>query len=712
MLYPIQNAFRNRLDISGIWDFQPDPQERGLSEGWANGLPDPRPIAVPGSWNEQYADLHDYFGLCWYVKRQYIPSAWRDRRVFLRVGSACYQARVFVNGEEAGSHSGGHLPFAFEVNDFIRWDEENVIAIAVENRLLPTRVPSAGMGGGAEAASLSNGFPSTTYDFFPFAGIHRPVVLYTTPRDYISDVTVTTEVRDGQAKINVAVEAVGSVKNGSLRLSGGGLKLETPLRFSGIRGQAELSFNNAHLWSDRDPFLYDLTVSIKGDEYSLKTGVRTIKVADGKILLNDQPVQLKGFGRHEDFYASGKGLNLPLLVKDYDLMHWCGANSYRTSHYPYSEEEMQMADRQGFLIIDECPAVSLQFDTPENMQVRLEVCKAQIEEMIVRDKNHACVVMWSVANEPMPADIMAQYTGKGLDQKIQQASRDFLKELVEHARALDHTRPVTLVGVMGGPSEWFEPCDVVCINRYWGWYIQPGELEKAFSMLDQELDDLWDLCRKPLIVTEFGADTQPGLHSQPPVMWSEEYQAEFIRGYLRVAARKPFVCGMHVWNFADFAAVQSTMRVGGMNLKGVFTRSRQPKMAAQVLREFWTKPHSEPAAPPIPEASVPDTQTLPADGSVEAALTALADRMSGKKPELDLAFKLEIQDEGVYRLIFEKGTCRVEAGEGESAAGMRMKYKDALRLFNGQLDPMVAVMTGKVKTSGDARLLLTLRDLL
>ena len=117
---------------------------------------------------------------------------------------------------------------------------------------------------------------------------------------------------------------------------------------------------DARLWSDKDPYLYDLTVNSNDDQYSLKVGIRTIAVDGGKVLLNGRPVKLNGFGRHEDFPATAKALNLPLIVKDYQLMRWTGANAYRTSHYPYSEEEMQMADRQGFLIIDEIPAVSLQ----------------------------------------------------------------------------------------------------------------------------------------------------------------------------------------------------------------------------------------------------------------------------------------------------------------------------------------------------------------
>jgi beta-glucuronidase len=236
---------------------------------------------------------------------------------------------------------------------------------------------------------------------------------------------------------------------------------------------------------------------------------------------------------------------------------------------------MMLADEQGFLIIDEIPAVGLRFDNDENVAERYRLCIQQIDELIARDKNHPSVVMWSVANEPAPTNNMA--------------AKEFLHKLVAYARQLDPTRLVTLVGALGSPMDWLETCDVFCMNRYWGWYVKGGELEKAFAMIDQELDATWQAMGKPIIVTEFGTDTQPGLHGHPSVMWTEEYQAEFIRGYLEVAAHKEFVAGMQVWNYADFAAVQSIVRVGGINMKGVFTRARQPKMAAHILREFWAK---------------------------------------------------------------------------------------------------------------------------
>lgn len=588
MLYPQQNHVRNTLDLSGIWDFQTDPEEVGVQQGWYKGLKQARPIAVPGSWNEQYEELFNYLGLAWYLKRSYVPSSWKGQRIFLRVGSANYFARVYVNGQEVGSHEGGHLPFAFEITDLVQWNAENVFAISVENHLTATRVPSGNIRSPLGPAAS---FPPTTFDFFPFAGLHRPVVLYTTPANYIEDITVVTDIEGDTGKVKVSVQLNEPFSGqGRLSLAGAEAPLEGVLDFQDGRGTSQILVPKARFWSDTDPYLYQLSISAGEDFYSLPIGIRTIAVKDGTLLLNGRPVKLNGFGRHEDFIASGRGLNLPLMVKDYQLMRWVGANSYRTSHYPYSEEEMQLADREGFLIIDETPAVSLQFENEENAAARLKVCQQQLSELIARDKNHPSVIAWSVANEPMPArfGFMASGDSNEPDHSIERGKR-FLDTLLQQARELDPSRLVTLVTLMGGPSSWMENCDFICMNRYWGWYVLGGQLDKALAGLEKELDGVWEEWHKPIVMTEFGADTMAGMHGHPNVMWTEEYQADLVRGHLAIAERKPYIAGMQIWNFADFAAVQSIMRVGGLNMKGVFTRTRTPKMAAHVLREFWRK---------------------------------------------------------------------------------------------------------------------------
>ncbi len=591
MLYPQQNDLRNTLDLSGFWDFRLDAGEVGEQEEWFNGLKASRIIAVPGSWNEQFQDTRDYLGVAWYARQFYAPKGWQGQSTWVRIGSANYVAKVWVNGIQVGEHLGGYLPFDLEVTRHLVWDRPNTIVMRVENKLQPTRVPPGNVPRGPFGAFMGR-YPNTNFDFFPYAGLQRPVILYSVPPVRIQDVTVVTEIEGGDGIVRVAVARSGGEAEGRLCLAGEHAPGTCALKFVGDVADLAIRVPKARFWSPEDPYLYNLEIVLTQqgqaiDRYALEIGIRTIAVRRDALLLNGKPIFLKGFGKHEDFPVHGGGLDVPLIVKDYALLKWIGANSYRTSHYPYSDEAMMMADREGILIIDEIPAVGLSFeDGEENIRLRLEQCKQDIRELIARDKNHPSVIMWSVANEPMPADMMKRFLGGGAEAPSSSAGTTFFAKLFQLVRALDPTRLVTLAGVMGGPVEWLAMCDVVCVNRYWGWYTQSGQLDAGAAFLERELDGLHDALKKPIIITEFGADSIVGLHSDPPEMWTEEYQVEMLRRYLDVAQRKPFIAGLHVWNFADFKTPQSTSR-SWLNRKGVFTRERQPKMAAYFLRERW-----------------------------------------------------------------------------------------------------------------------------
>ncbi len=712
MLYPQQNNLRNVYDLSGFWDFQLDAEEVGESQKWFGGLPTPRIIAVPASWNEQFQDTRDYLGMAWYVRKVYIPRGWQGQQVHLRVGSANYAACVWVNGARVGEHHGGHLPFAFDVTRHVRWDVPNIIAIQVEGKLSPTRVPPGNAGGGV--SSFMAGYPNTSFDFFPYTGLHRPVLLYAVPPVAITDVTVTTALEGSTGRVTVKVIADAWNGAGRATLVGAVAPVEVELAFHEGAAEALLNVPAVRPWSPADPYLYGLTITLNDgaqtlDRYTLDVGIRTIAVEGDRLLLNGQPLFLTGFGKHEDFPIHGRGLNLPLLVKDHALLKWVGANSYRTSHYPYSEEAMQMADREGFLIIDETPAVGLRFDDgAENVAARLAQCREQLRELIARDKNHPSVLLWSIANEPMPGDMVKRFMGSGEEglAGAEAVGMAFFEDLFTLARRLDSTRPATLVGMMGAPVAWASLSDVVCINRYWGWYTQSGQLDAGAVFLAQELDALHTALHKPIIITEFGADTLAGTHSDPPEMWTEEYQVEMLRRYLDVAAARPFVVGLHVWNFADFKTGQGTRRPAGLNLKGVFTRERRPKMAAHFLRERWTKPVVAPVVHEIPVAA-----PAPEPPPVLVALWALARKLDGKHPAITAKLKFDLKDEGIYRLLIEGGRCRVESGEGDATATLLMSSQDAANLLAGQLNPMVAVMSGQLKVEGDLRALVVLQGL-
>jgi beta-glucuronidase len=585
-LFPQQNSTRNAINLSGIWQFKLDSSDIGETRGWFKGLTETRSIAVPGSWNEQFDDTRDYMGTVWYECKAFIPKNWNGQNIFIRVGSANYAAKVWINGVPAGAHEGGHLPFALNINPLVKFNVENTIIIKVENLLKASRVPTGGEGVPGLIGGFLSNFPKANFDFFPYGGLQRAVWLHTSPMDGIQDITVSTNIQNKAGEVVVTVQKKGTVSKGVAILTGAGKTYKGNLSFSGDKAVVSIPVADARFWSPSDPFLYDLNVSVGDDkdQYHLNVGIRTITVSDKQLILNGKPIQLTGFGKHEDFPIFGRGAAHPVMVKDFALLKWVGANSFRTSHYPYDEEQMNMADREGILIIDEIPAVGLFFEG-DGLAARQEQCKRYVEELVMRDKNHPSVIMWSLANEPMSPKLEISSGRPGAPNE---ASMQSFKELFALVKKLDN-RPATIVGVMGGPVEWLALSDVICINRYWGWYTHTGDIKTGATFLSKELDGLYEKLKKPIIITEFGADAQPGMHATPAEMFTEEYQMEFIKAYLDVAATKDFVAGMHVWAFSDFKTSQGIIRFGGMNYKGVFTRDRRPKMAAHYLRSQWLK---------------------------------------------------------------------------------------------------------------------------
>ncbi len=577
MLYPQSNPFRQCVGLPEFWDFRFDPDGQGEDAGWGEGFGSGRPIAVPASWNDQFASWRDYLGPAWYQTRFDLPWGWENRRVRVRFGSVNYLADVWLNGVKLGQHEGGHLPFEFDVTPHLK-PEGNLLVVRVEGELAPDRVPPGNVPTDSlDAFTAHSPYPPASFDFFPFCGIHRPVLLYATPHGGLDDLTVVTEIKGSNGLVRVRADCSSPSEAGEssarfvLRGHGAEVAVE-----GAASDEAVLSVPDAALWSPDAPNLYDLAVELMDadsimDRYTLPIGIRTFAVDGDALLLNGKPVKLLGFGRHEDFPVTGRGLVLAVVVKDYALMKWVGANSFRTTHYPYSEQMMDLADRLGFLVIDETPAVGL-FFREEGLERRLALCRQYVQEMIARDKNHPSVVMWSLANEPHSA---------------RPEAKGFFRELYDLAKSLDPTRPATVVSYLGLGEEAFEFCDVVCLNRYFGWYTQMGRLDEGCELLSAELDVLHQKFPKPLILSEFGADTIPGHHAQPPEMFSEEYQAEMLARYIELLDSKPFVVGQHVWNLCDFKTGQAVHRMGGMNLKGVFTRDRRPKLAAHRLRELW-----------------------------------------------------------------------------------------------------------------------------
>lgn len=589
MLYPQVNRCRSVLDLSGFWQIRVDRKDSGESEKWFDGFAAEAEVGVPGSWNEQLAELGlmFYVGTVWYQKSFFLPSTPEGKQVWLRIGSADFRAKVWLNGQPAGGHEGGFLPFEFDVTGLLSGDRENRLVIMVNNTLSHETIPQGVTPKDFQEFGISRSetYPPTNFDFLPYGGIHRPVKIYILDESHVRNISLKTHIHASAGKVDFQVDLHGSSPSGDLavRILDGEKEIAAEsIRIGSSHLEGDLRIENCCFWSPQTPHLYTMLVEWRKagnlvDEYRIPLGIREITVKEDRLLLNGKPIFLRGFGKHEDFAVLGKGLSHAVIAKDFELMKWIGANSFRTSHYPYSEEIMYMADRQGFLVIDEVPAVSLNMARVNKKT--LEYHKRMLTELIQRDRNHPSVIMWSIGNEPGLW---------GEKEAVSPGAERYWRTIYEFAKQLDSTRPVTLplCAELGGLDPGMKYCDVISINRYWGWYQVPARLDTAGEKLREELQNYHDLFKKPILVSEFGADAIEGSHATFPQLFTEEYQKDLILKYFEVIESLPFTVGEHIWNFADFRTAQNHRRVI-LNKKGIFNRQREPKSAAFAIRKHW-----------------------------------------------------------------------------------------------------------------------------
>ncbi|XP_063917075.1 beta-glucuronidase-like [Zophobas morio] len=591
ILYPRQSETRQVVSLDGLWNFvvpQANNPLQGFDEHWykrhLKELTDVEVymMPVPSSYNDitTSGQIRDHVGLVWYDRKFFVPKSWYQiGRVWLRFGSVSYASQVWINGQLVMSHEIGHLPFLAEVTNFLKYGKENLITVACDNTLLSDTVPQ----GKVDELETGRLVQLYSFDFFNYAGIDRPVTLYTTPKNYIDDISVATEVDGDVGFVDYKITYISDF-NVTCRVSlidKKGNVVAMSDEYDEPYGILEVP--NAHFWwpylMDPNPgYLYTLQVELLSeygdliDKYSQPIGIRSVTWTNTSLLINNRPVYLHGFGRHEDSDIRGKGLDLPLIVRDYNLIKWIGANAYRTSHYPYAEEIMDLADELGIMIIDECPSVNTEFF----FDTLLVKHKNSLTELIKRDKNRPSVIMWSAANEPR-----TQYP----------IAKSYFKEVIDHIKNLDITRPTTIAEAQSVNNvESSEFVDIVSFNRYNGWYANGGNLDAIPLSVVGEATAWHEKFNKPVIMQEYGGDTLEGLHFTPEFIWSEEYQVHLMSKHFQAfdeLRAKGFFIGEFIWNFADFKTAQTYTRVGG-NKKGIFTRSRQPKSSAHHLRKrYW-----------------------------------------------------------------------------------------------------------------------------
>jgi beta-glucuronidase len=515
---------------------------------------------VPGDWNSQHTELTWYDGPA-YFRRLFEAKRTPGKRLFLLFDAVNYRATVWLNQKEIARHEGGFTPFTVEVTDAVR-DGQNLLVV------------------GADSRHDSECLPSVDFDWKNYGGITRSVRLVETPTTFVRDAFVRLE--RGAIVADIRLEGATARTPVTLRIDALGISQRSETDASGRVRLSLTPPRRLELWSPEAPKLYDVVVTAAGDTFRDRVGFRTIETRGRQILLNGAPVFLRGISIHEEAIGAVGTRRIDeqearaLLQSAKDL----GCNFVRLAHYPHTDLMSRIADEMGLLAWAEIPVYWE--DVSYSSDKTLALARLMITELIVRDRNRAAVVMWSVANETPPIE----------------SRTHFLETVIKDVRRLDPSRLVTAAldknvdigGVRDGESrisvqdKLGASLDVIAMNQYEGWYGRrtPAEIydQVRFSTPYE----------KPLIMSEFGADALFGHRGAKEDRWTEEHQAWIYQETLRCIDRDGFV-GVCPWILKDF---RSPRRWHGRfqqlwNRKGVISETGERKLAFSTLKNYYEK---------------------------------------------------------------------------------------------------------------------------
>jgi len=513
-------------------------------------------LVVPGDWNTQKSELFFYEGAVWYEK-PFVYHRAPHKRVFLHFDAANSFARVYLNGKELGTHTGGFTPFDFEVTEKIV-DGDNFVVVEVNN----TR--------------HTDGVPALSTDWWNYGGLTGGVALIDVPDSFIENYFVQL-AKNSANEINGWVQLNGAAAGEKVTVEIPEAHL-TQTAEARPNGRASFHFSaDLQLWSPEKPKLYQVTIKTGTDSVSENIGFRTIEARGTQIFLNGKPIFLRGISFHDEAPARGRTVSEAdsrlLLSSARDL----GCNLVRLAHYPHNENTLRLADQMGLLVWAEVPVYwGIDWENP----FTLENAKSQMRDMIARDQNHAAIILWSLSNET----------------PVLPARTEFLKNLAAATREMDDTRLIT--SAMNKPSNvgpgqemlddpLGEFLDVLGLNEYVGWYS--GTIEDLAHL---QYSTKW---KKPLIVSEFGADALAGAHADAETRFSEEYQARLYEQQIAMLTKIPELAGMTPWVLFDFRSPRRPLPVveDYYNRKGLISTSGQKKQAFSILHKFYEKVATE-----------------------------------------------------------------------------------------------------------------------
>jgi beta-galactosidase/beta-glucuronidase len=567
-------AIRERHVISAGWRFQIDAADIGQRDGWYKTEYDRsawREVTMPRAWDLYETALWGYEGVGWYAAVIPAHSARTDciqRLYFERVN---YHTTVWLNGQMLGENCDGWMPFEFDVSGLLKPDQVNHLVLRVDNRPRPDWLPGA-----------------TRIEWVQYGGLLGPVYLENHSRTYIADVTVRATSPTIQCLIRVGTRVAAPLTI-CAKVSGTESTTNLLVRPDQTSTVAlPLTLSEAKWWSPNAPHLYELDVELRAngtliDRVTQRFGLRRLEVKDRQIVLNGSPIHIRGVNRYDEYAPYGPNPPRELVLEDLRAMRRAGINTVRV-HYPQSPELIDLYDEMGFMLIEELPINWWQLhprgaDGPVNDIT--SVARATLERMIQRDKNHPCIIIWSMANES------PTHTPTGIQT---------MQALIRRTRELDKTRLVSFVASHGDLTQHraFAEADLVCANIYAG-TLHPPIAQRRAEIEDKVYRATADHLReatsqfpnKPFLITEFGTRGISGLRGD--ALYTEDFQAECIHAALRAIRETTTVAGCILWCWADYYHRRDFIEYAAYGPYGVVTVDRKPKLALTVLTEMFNK---------------------------------------------------------------------------------------------------------------------------
>lgn len=563
------NAYEN-TSLNGAWNYIVDVQEEGYYDyrmnptrnGFFRNAKPQRPedlieydfdkspvMQVPGDWNTQDDRLFFYEGTVW-LKRSFLAEPTNDYRTLLYFGAVNYDCRVWVNGKSAGHHVGGFTPFNFDISDLLK-KGENVVIVKVDNKRHAEDVPTL------------------IFDWWNYGGITRDVKLVKVPPVYLQDYNLQLTNLEGR-RLSFSVKLNKAEAGHMVTLNIPELKLKKKLT-TAEDGTASINMKaKPVLWSPANPKRYHVEIGFDNSVITDSIGFRKIETHGKQILLNGQPIFLKGISIHEEKPFGGGRAN---STEDaHTLLSWAkelGCNFVRLAHYPHNENMVREAERMGIMVWSEIPCYwTIAWTNPQTY----ENAERQLTDMITRDHNRANIVIWSIANETPHS-----------------AERDaFLGKLARHARSLDSTRLISMAMEVTGAANYMnrlndnmnEYVDVVSFNQYIGWYRDVNDAAKM----------KWEIpYNKPVIISEFGGGAKYGYHGPKNQRWTEEFQENLYRENISMIEKIDGLSGTTPWILKDFRSPRRVLPdvQDYYNRKGLVSDKGEKKKAFFVLKQWY-----------------------------------------------------------------------------------------------------------------------------